>query len=151
MKENVKMFLEELDQNEKAQEMLKAVAADGAEPDIAAMAKAARETGYDVTEDEMQAFLAQIEKHTAKASDAVAEKLIELTSDEMELVAGGKVRDACRDTYAPGENCLLNDACHKWFQYYSTAEDKEKICDGQFYCAKALMKPGCEFGRIGLW
>ena len=89
MKENVKKFFEELDGNEQAKALLKAASANGAEPDIAALARAARETGYEVTDEEMQDFLAQLQKSTAAASDAVADRLSKLTTDELEKVAAG--------------------------------------------------------------
>ena len=149
MIENVKKFFEELETNDKALELLKAASVDGKEPGFAALADIARQTGYDVTDEEMQTCLEEARERRAAASDAVAEKLGELSPDEMELGVGGKGQDVCNDTYKDGENCLLNDSCNKAvFLYFG--EIKE-ICDSNTYCAKTLKRLDCDFGRIGLW
>ena len=149
MTENVKRFFEELETNDKAMELLKAASVDGKEPGSAALADIARQTGYDVTDEDVQACLEQLQQTTAAASDAVAEKLGELSPDEMELAAGGKDHETCKDTYRDGENCWYNDSCNKVNILYWV--EKKGTCDSNTYCAKTLKRPDCDYGRIGLW
>ena len=111
MTENVKRFFEELERNDKALELLKAASADGKEPDFAALADIARQTGYDVTDEEMETCLEEERKRRAAASDAVADKLGELSPQEMDIAAGGKGDEVCKDTFNIGEWCWSNDSC----------------------------------------
>ena len=123
MLENVKKFFEELESNDKALELLKSASVDGKEPDIAVLANAARETGYDVTDEEMRACCDEERKRRAAASDAVAEKLGELNPEDMEAAAGGK-NPSCEDTYNAGEWCWFNDSCSAAIRVYGNTNRK---------------------------
>ena len=132
MLENVKKFFEELESNDKALELLKSASVDGKEPDIAVLANAARETGYDVTDEEMRACCEEERKRRAAASDAVAEKLGELSPDEMELGVGGKGEDWCRDTYNDGEWCWEQDSCKVNTNFYRQSNCKTTYREGEW-------------------
>ena len=124
MLENVKKFFEELNGNEKAKELLKAVSTNGDAPDFAALTRIARETGDDVTDAEMQTCLEEARERRAAASDAVAEKLGELTPEDMEAAAGGKGNQSCKDTYNAGEWCWFNDSCSEAIRVYGNTTRK---------------------------
>ena len=124
MIENVKKFFEELERNDKALELLKAASVDGKEPGFAALADIARQTGYDVTNEDMKACLEEARERRAAASDAVAEKLGELTPEDMEAAAGGKGNQSCEDTYNAGEWCWFNDSCSEAIRVYGNTNRK---------------------------
>ena len=90
--ENAKKFLEELDTNEKAQELLKSAEPGISPNDAAALAEAACATGYDVSDEEMQEFLVKVQEVQAAASDAAADQIRDLDDSELDSVAGGKKR-----------------------------------------------------------
>ena len=129
MMENVKKFFEELERNDKALELLKAASVDGKEPGSAALADIARQTGYDVTDEEMRACCEEERKRRAADSDAVAEKLGELNPEDMEAAAGGK-DPSCRDTYNEGEWCWFADSCSASIRVYTT---KRRVCSKNDY------------------
>ena len=148
MNENLGKFFEELEQNEKAQELLKAECADGTEADYSALARIARKTGYEVTDEEMADFWTKVKTKQAKASEAMAAQIAELSCDEMDQVAGGKDHMVCSDTYKDGENCMWDDVCDKLFKFYYYEDDKHN-CESNTFCEGLLLKRDCKNAGIG--
>lgn len=82
----------------------------------------------------MQYFVA-MDKKVAKDSDNAADEVRELSSEQLDKVAGGKDHSDCQDTYISEENCFHNDGCDLAYHYYpnyacSTAFSDGTICDG---------------------
>lgn len=148
MNENAKKFLEELDTNKKAQELLEAASLDSFEENALALAKVARETGYEVSDEEMLEFLAAFTEQQAAVNDVVADEIRELDATELDAVAGGGERRACCDTYKANENCLLNDACAKVRNIY-VPSGFTGTCDSYVYCSGFAYKSDCSSGRLG--
>ena len=153
-KENAKRFLDELDQNEKALEMLKEMKDADSEEDIRLLASAARETGYDTTEEEIREILENAKATVIQESDEAAEQFKKLSREDVDAVAGGKKHDPrCKDTFKSGENCWWNDQCHKVVNYYITVcyvneVETDRVCDSGAYCDKIMKSPDCSFGRL---
>ena len=140
--ENAKKFLEELDTNEMAQELLKS-----AEPGISldeapALAEAARATGYDVSDEEMQEFLVKVQEAQAAASDAVADQIRDLDDSELDSVAGGKGCARCHTTYEDDENCVFNELCNKLITFHYNTEEPPRTCSKNTFCDGFMLKPG---------
>ena len=152
-KENAKRFLDELDQNEKALEMLKEMKDADSEEEIRLFASAARETGYDTTDEEIREIMENAKAMQIHESDEAAELVKKLSREDVDGVAGGKERPACKDTYKLGENCWWNDQCNKVINSYVTTHTDEngnvtKTCAGQAYCEKIMKSPECGIGRL---
>lgn len=147
MNENAKRFLEELDANEKAQELLKAAAPEDPGEDASILARVARETGYEISDDEMREFLDELQKRHAATSDAVAEQIRVLNDAELDAVAGGGSHGDCKDTYKDNENCWWEDNCKKVVNFYYDVNDP--YCDSNSLCSGFMTKPDCKIGKVG--
>jgi len=147
--ENAKKFMEELDNNEKALEILKARELTDDEQGIAVLASAARETGYDVSDEEMKELLTATKSHLVQAGDEAAAK-VALSKEEIDEVAGGKGHDICHDTFKDGENCWWNDSCNKVVNiYWAEISDGTYECYGTAFCDGFMKKHDCKYGRVG--
>jgi len=147
--ENAKKFLEELDSNEKALEILKAHEVTDNDQGIATLASAARETGYDVSDEEMKELLTATKSHLVQAGDEAAAK-VQLSRDEIDKVAGGKGHDICHDTFKDGENCWWNDSCNKVVNmYWTKCSDGTYECYGTAFCNGFMKKHDCIVSRYG--
>jgi hypothetical protein len=147
--ENAKKFMEELDSNEKALEILKAHEQTDEEQEVAVLASAARETGYDVSDEEMKELLTATKSHLVQAGDEAAAK-VALSKEEIDKVAGGKDHDCCVDTFKDGENCWVNDSCKKFVtNYWQEDGDGNVTCYGTAFCDGVMRKHDCKFGRVG--
>ena len=153
-KENAKRFLDELDQNEKALEMLKEMKDADSEEEIRLFASAARETGYDTTDEEIREILENAKAMQIQESDEAAEQVKKLSREDVDGVAGGKKHDPrCKDTFKSGENCWWNDQCNKVVNFYITVlyengVETSRICENRAYCDKIMQSPDCHFGRL---
>ena len=145
--ESAQRFLEELDANEQAKALLQASDGLDEEHELQALAAAARETGYDVTDEELLSVFASSKSAVAAGSDAVAEEIAELSEEELDKVAGGKGHSTCEDTYLDNENCSLHDNCKKVIQGYYFNDNP--YCDSYSCCKGVALKPDCKLGRIG--
>ena len=147
--ENAKKFMEELDSNEKALEILKTHEMTDDEQGIAVLASAARETGYDVSDDEMKELLTATKSYLVQAGDEAAAK-VALSKDEIDKVAGGKKgHDICTDTFKDGENCWVNDSCNKviWL-YWEEVSDGTYECYNSAFCDSFLQQKDCNHAKV---
>ena len=88
--ENGKKFLEELRSNEKALAKLKELGTPtGETEEIREVAAIARETGYDVTDEELEKLVKAAKKNRATASDKAAETVEKLDPEDLDTAAGG--------------------------------------------------------------
>lgn len=147
MIENAKRFFEELGANEKAQELLRAAGLEDTADDALVLAKVARETGYEVGDDDMRELLAAMQKLQAAASDAVADQVRDLDDEELDTVAGGGEDPACRDSFSNNDNCLIVDRCDKVIVIYVDESDPE--CTKNAYCHGFMSNSDCWAGLIG--
>ena len=134
--ENAKLFLENLNTNEQVMEKLKTISLEDTDqtPELAAIA---RNSGYDVTDGEMEEFLAKAIQKRKKDTDAAAIKIAMIDDDELEAVAGGGDHDTCSDTYKDDENCWNNDSCKHVINMYCAQNDS--ICDSYAFCESVTM------------
>ena len=121
--EKVKAFLEALKTDPKAQELIRGIP----EPEtpasrIRTYAKIAEDLGYDLSDADLDAFIADQEKYPQAKAEAAAKEIKELPEDELEEVAGGKNHADCTDTYKNKENCWVVDACDIVLTHYKNYE-----------------------------
>lgn len=110
--ENVKQYLEALEADPKAAELLKAEPAPQSAQGFAELhAAIAEKLGFDVTAEELLQYLGEMQKEIAANSDKAAEEVQDLSLEELDMVAGGKDHEDCKDTYKSRENCFANDGC----------------------------------------
>lgn len=149
-KENVARFLEELDGNEKAKALLEANAANlDAEEGLKVLAAVARETGYDVTDDEVMGLFESRKATLVNTSKAAADEFLTLSDDELDSVAGGKGFNSCSESFQPDENCMFSDNCKKVITNYYFDENNA-YCESYGFCKGIAIKPDCKLGRIGV-
>ena len=117
--EKVKAFLDTLRKDPKAQEMIaKIPEPETHEGRIRAYEKIAGELGYDLSDTDLDAFIADREKFLQAKAKATAEKIGEIPENELEKAAGGGDHPTCHDTYQDEENCWHNDGCdHVYYNY----------------------------------
>ena len=148
--EDLARFLDELGVNEKAQELLKASGTDlDEEEGLKFLASVARETGYDVADDELVDMFKSRVTRLVKKSDAAADEVLGLSDEELDKVAGGKGHSDCADTYLSDENCAFYDNCKQAVNMYYDSDDP--YCDSYSHCRGVNRKPDCKLGRFGLF
>ena len=131
--EKVKSFLKALKTDPKA----KSCFADVPEPETDAdrlrnYAEIAKKLGYDVSEAELEEYLAEKEKALKEHTKAAEDFIAHLSADEMETVSGGDLKTICEDTFQGGENCWYSDGCDVIFTQY-----KGYICAHTGRCDEA--------------
>ena len=126
--EAVRKFLQGLEKNEKAKGILKAAGKEQEADQARILAAAARETGHDVSEEEMRSVLKELQM----SGDAVAEEIREINLEEMDRVAGGGDHPTCADTYKDDENCLIDDNCKKVINMY--CKHHNGTCSSYTFC-----------------
>ena len=90
-------------------------------------AEAAKKLGFEISEADVRAAVADAAQLCAEKTEAAAEQLSALADDALEQVSGGSkviqkcpnLANTCQDTYADKENCWTKDGCDKSIQYYS--------------------------------
>lgn len=137
--EKAKEFMEELETNDRAMEKLDTFTPE--KPDYASeLAAVARETGYDVTDEDMTQMLMKMIQKQKESSDAAAEGIRVLDEDALDKVAGGGDHSTCADTYKDDENCWFDDNCRKLVNMYCKHHNKN--CSSYTYCSSVLVKHG---------
>ena len=131
--EQARKFLEGLETNERARELLKGRAAAEAEaPGV--YAQVARAVGFDVTAEELSAAMEELRCERAAENDAVAGGIRELTEGDMDQVAGGfhLYPGVCESTFKDMESCWFTDKCDLVINSYDFNGD------GAARCAKTV-------------
>jgi len=104
----------------KAQELLESTPKpEDQEAEIRVYADIAAKLGYDITEEELKAYLEKAAGLMAGRTEESAAAIKELPDDVLDKVAGGKKdNDKCKDTYRDYENCWVNDGCDNVYHDY---------------------------------
>ncbi|MBR2836116.1 MAG: Nif11-like leader peptide family RiPP precursor [Coriobacteriales bacterium] len=131
--ENAKAFLKEGFEDPKVVELLKEYSEPATQEEtLAAYVNIAKKTGFDFTEEELTAAIAEMDQETASRTEMNVKGLELLPDEGLAQVAGGvghpycpedyfsKDR-SCKDTYENYENCWHNDGCdwvyHDYYDY----------------------------------
>ncbi len=116
--EILRKFMEALQTDPRAEELLKGKAKpESLEGAVKLYAEAAKELGFDLTEDDIMKGMKSLkEEQAAKTAQAKA-AVKELGLEDLEKVAGG-AEPGCKDTFEHRENCWLNDACDFFYNDY---------------------------------
>lgn len=129
--EKITQFLDALGKEPKAAEAYKKIGeAATNEEKIALFLGLAKDMGFDLTEEEIKAYIKERMAATEKKAGAIEQ----VDDDELAKVAGGKKEHSeCLDTYRIGENCWVTDACDAVLQGYPGNEcgSTQVICQGQ--------------------
>ena len=95
------------------------------EEKIGAITELAREMGYELTKEDVAAYMAETAQARKEKTDAQIQGIEMLEDDELDGVAGGikgnPVGDKhkeCRYDFLNRENCDFTDACDNAFFYY---------------------------------
>ena len=98
--------------------------------DISAFwAKILAEKGYNVSSEEIASFIREAEEERRKKTQENAGKIVELSDQELDKVAGGGDHSDCSYTYKDKENCWCYDACDIVDIYYTAY-----ICKYTYKC-----------------
>ena len=110
--DKVKAFLEALKTDPKAQELVRNIPEPGNPSSrILAYAKIAEDLGYDLSDADLDSYIADQEEYLQAKAKAAAKEIRELPGDELELAAGGGNNPECTNSYKDKENCWIHDAC----------------------------------------
>jgi len=118
--DNVKKFLEALQEDPRAQELI----SDFEKPEnmeelLKTYKELAAKLDIDLTEDEISEAVSEEEQNMKDRTDAAADGIKELSDEAIDAVAGGReIHDECKDTFTDKENCIFNDACDNAWRYY---------------------------------
>ena len=134
----IKKILEEIKTSSRAAEILDRVKKTEAAERVDACVSVARELGYDLTKEALNAYLREAVAERKIKTDRQASDLETIVDEDLDLVAGGRnvyeVRhnDACdetvgvwyetvtcQDTFVQKENCMNLDACDKSITMYT--------------------------------
>ena len=122
--ENAKKFLQFVNTDEKAAELLaERDAAQTEEEGLAVYVKAAEALGFAVTAEEIREAVAEAGKVIAKQSEDADKAILEISGEDLDSVAGGTVNppskhSECWYSFKDYENCSLCDACDRTFCDY---------------------------------
>ena len=118
---SIKAFINAIATDPKAKELLKGTAQpEDLDAEIRIYADIARQLGYDVTEEELKAYLEKFTGPLKERTEEAVAGIQELPDETLEHVAGGtKEHDNCKDTYRNYENCWVNDGCDSIYHKYS--------------------------------
>ena len=142
-KESAEKFLKELDSNEKALARLKELGSlTGEGEELREAAAIARETGYDVSAEELEELLKDMKKTVAKTSDKAADGVEKLNPEDLDRMAGGGDHDKCEETYKDNENCPYHDRCAKLLNMYYEGEPQN--CDAYTFCTSYGLGLNCK-------
>ena len=144
--EKVKQFLETLKNDPEAAKLLKGyeTSADQA-GEFRIYAEIASQLDYDITEEELKAYMEEAAAFTAEKTEEAAAQIEELSDDVLDGVAGGKEHKNCKDTYRNYENCWITDGCDQIYVMYddylchkhsfdNPCHETAEPCDEGRYC-----------------
>ena len=124
--EKVRELMEAFRTDPKAQELLQSIDKPADEDGmIRCYAEAAQKLGYDLTAEDLTAFIQDQNEARKAKTDALAEGIRSVDDSEIESVTGGKKgNEECINTYKDKENCVLNDGCDRVINMYVTYQCK---------------------------
>jgi len=149
--EIIKQFLETMNSDPKAGELLKGYEAPADQAgEYRIYAEIASKLGYDITEEDLKTYLAKTAELMAGRTEESAAGIKELPDEVLDQVAGGKKdHDSCKDTYQDRENCWINDGCDSINNMYSdyichiyywnkACHEPSEPCDKDAYCHRSM-------------
>ncbi len=100
------------------------------EEKIAMYLALAKEIGFDLTTEDLKAYLLNREQSLRKKTDAQAQEIQKLDDDELAQASGGvNKRSACKYTYSYSDDCWINDKCDRLNVFYpDSSNDISKGC-----------------------
>ena len=113
----VEEYIEALKKDPKSAELLAGAKGLKNAADFAAYhEKCAKELGFELSADEIIAYMTEEEKKLGVKSEETKAQIANLSLDDLENVAGGT--DTCKDSYRDEENCWHNDGCDVAYNKY---------------------------------
>lgn len=143
-----KEFFEKLGTDAKAKEFFKGKAQpETADELVATYLDAAKQLGYDITEEDIIAYLKEKADEVKTGTDKAAKAVQALPDDALQNVAGGSGDHSnCKDTFQDKENCWATDGCdftwNSYDDYVCKRNNKDYHC-GSSYALK------CDSGPVG--
>ena len=133
--EKIKVFLSELKAHPRAAELLNGRETPNTPEEAAEFyAGIAKELGYDLTAEELAAYIGEQNAAHRERTDGNAEEVSRLDDSELAAVAGGKDHPDCKDTYKDAENCWFKDACDIVMLHYPDYRCLRNDTDPQETC-----------------
>ena len=109
---NIGAILDELRTEPRTAELLKGKEAPKTPEEAVEMyAAVAKELGYDLTAEELTAYIREQDAARKARTEERAEAVRRLDDSEIAAVTGGGEHADCKDTFKDYENCWFNDAC----------------------------------------
>ena len=107
-------FLAQMKNDPRAKELLKALPAPKSEEEaLAGYQSVAKQLGFDLSQNEIQAALKAMAQEQKEKTDKVA-----LEDADLESVAGGGQDERCSSTFDRGEWCWFSDSCSYVISHY---------------------------------
>ena len=144
---DVRAFINAITKDPRAQEILKDIPQpEDQEAEIKVYADISAQLGYDITEEDLKAYLEKTSEIIVGRTEEATADIQELPDDVLDKVAGGKKdHDNCKDTFKDRENCWINDGCDNFYNnydnyvchrlYYSDpCHETAKPCSKDMYC-----------------
>ena len=118
------------------------------EETVEAYVAVAKELGYDLTVEELAAYIFEQDAARRARTDELAEGVRRLDDSDVAEVAGGRNKDKkpCKDTYLDEENCWFNDACDVTTNSYPGYKCRRIHNDPKFKCPPQYIS--CENGNL---
>ena len=112
-------FLAQMKNDPRAKELLKALPAPKSEEEaLAGYQSVAKQLGFDLSQNEIQAALKAMAQEQKEKTDKVA-----MEDADLESVAGGGQDERCSSTFDRGEWCWFSDSCSYVISYYDDIPD----------------------------
>jgi hypothetical protein len=123
-----KEFFEKLGTDNKAKELFKGKAEPKTgEELVEAYLDAAKQLGYDLTSEDIVAYIKEKQEKVQSGTDSAAKAVQALPDDALDSVAGGGDHTECNDTFRDKENCWATDGCDYVFTHYD-----EYVCNRNY-------------------
>lgn len=152
--EKVKAFFDEIKTDPKAAELLNGMEPPKtAEEEAAAYLAAAKELGYDMTAEDLAAYMQEAAEEQKRKTEANAAEIELLPDEELENAVGGSCnsvttegyclvkskKEECKYTFHHRENCWFTDACDMLFLFYDYYVCKKNY--KHYWCAAIVYHP----------
>ena len=118
-KKDLAEALEEIRKQPEIAERMKQESVNSPQDVPAFWAEVLAEKGYNVSSEEIAAFIQEAEGERRKKTQEHAGKIELLSDQDLEEVAGGGDHPECESSYKDKENCWLSDACDYYINFYS--------------------------------
>ena len=135
----IEEFIEEIRTSPRAAELLNGKEAPKTPEEAVEMfAAVAKELGYDLTAEELGAYIREQDEARRARTDDQAEGVRRLDDSEVAEVSGGGEHADCKDTFKDYENCWFNDACDAVLHSYPDYKCCKANKDYQYTCMSSF-------------